>query len=104
MTIPSDPKEDEKLLQRIIAGLAEQGLEGFEGPIPGTLCIKIGEHKVSFLRLEVQDYISFDELRHPETKVLILGPDKTRRSKTSKKVLEIVRTLRYRFRIIQAVY
>jgi hypothetical protein len=100
MTIPSDPKEDAQLLSNIIAGLAEHGLEGFEGPTPGTLFLKVKEHSVRFLRLEVQDYISFDELRHPEkSEVLILGSDKTRRSKSAKKVLEIVSTLRYRHRI-----
>jgi len=100
MTIPSDPKEDSKLLQQIIAGLAEQGLEGFEGPTPGTLHLKVKDLSVRFLRLEVQGYISFDELKHPaKPECTILGADKTRRSHTKKKVLEIVRTLRYRHRI-----
>jgi len=100
MTIPSDPKEDANLLQRIIAGLAEQGLEGFEGSTPGTLYLKVKDLSVRFLRLEVQDYISFDELRHPaKPDCIVLEADKTRRSHTQKKVLEIVRTLRYRHRI-----
>jgi hypothetical protein len=101
MTLPSDPKEDAQLLSNIIAGLAEQGIEAFEGPTPGGLFMKVGRHTVRFLRLEVQDYINFDQLWHTSSPdCLILGPDVTRRSKSSKKVLEIVRTLRYRYRIM----
>ena len=100
MTIPSDPKEDALLLKSIIAGLAEQGLEGFEGTTPGTLCLKVKGLEVQFLQLRVKEYINFNELRstsNPE--VLILGSDSTKRSKTARKVLEVVRTLRYRHRI-----
>jgi hypothetical protein len=115
MTLPSDPKEDAQLLSNIIAGLAEQGIEGFEGPTPGTLCMRIESqsmalsqrigqsdsvYTIQFLRLEVQDYIHFNALHHPTTGALILGSDSTRRSKSAKKVLEIVSTLRYRHRIL----
>jgi hypothetical protein len=101
MTTLSDPKEDAQMIERIIAGLAEQGLEGFEGVFPGTLCLKVGEHTVRFLRLETAGYINFDQLWHTtKPGCLILGPDVTRRSKTAKKVLEVVRTLRYRHRIM----
>lgn len=100
MTFPSDPKEDVELIQAVIAGLAEHGLEGFKGPILGTLWMRVNGHPVQFLKLEVQGAIHFNELRNPTSEAIILETDTTRRSKTKKKVLEVVRTLRYRHRIM----